>query len=454
MIVNETPQLGMNEKFFLVVDTAKTGQQIAGLTIFARPSGAGADFVADLVGRLRHVRTFAAPFNYVLVKPKRRRIAPAVRIAADTEIDMSHHVRHHVLPAPGTHAQLDELISELHAPTLDFTRPLWEFHVVDGLEGGRFATFAKFHHAVFDGIGYINRFLHTVTATPEPDTLQPVWAVGATGAAPAALPKPDKAELAAVKAYFKQHAKAGPTEYAAPFAAPKTMLAGRLTRNRRIDTTAWSLDRVRAIAAAGQVTVNDVLVSSVAGGLRRYLAERGRLPGTSLITSVPFSIRTAADDASANAFSTILITMFTDIADPVQRLAAVGGSSRIAKADIRGRAPEVAAMYSPIIGGSFMLNQLTGLAGRIKPPFSLITSCIPGPDGPRWFAGAPLESMLPIGPIYHGCGLMVTALTMSGAFGVGLTSCPDVVPHARLILDYSTAALGELEAALLVGATN
>mgnify|MGYP006999209252 CR=1 FL=1 len=55
------------------------------------------------------------------------------------------------------------------------------------------------------------------------------WAVGATGASPASLPKPDKAELAAAKAYFKQHAKTGPTEYAAPFAAPKTMLAGRLT---------------------------------------------------------------------------------------------------------------------------------------------------------------------------------------------------------------------------------
>ncbi|WP_225726916.1 MULTISPECIES: wax ester/triacylglycerol synthase family O-acyltransferase [unclassified Nocardia] len=444
------PALAMSEKFFLVVDSATAGQHVAMLAVFTPPTGAPADFATRLFGRLRKIRTFAPPFNYVLDRPALRRIAASMSVLGDDAVDLDHHLRYHRLPAPGGQRELDDLVAELHTPRLDFGRPLWEYHLIDGLAGGRFAAYMKFHHAVMDGVGWNQRFGQSVTEDPESDELRPVWTVGPT-AAPTAAPKPAPLrDVLAARKYMRRNTKQAIPEVAAPYLAPKTVLNGRLTHRRRATTVSYPFDRIRDISRIAGVTVNDVLVSSVAGGLRRYLELRGELPGKPLIASVPYNIRMPGDDATLNAYSTILITMFTDIADPVERLRAVARSSTIAKNDIRSRTPEVAVMYSPLIGGKFMINQLNGLAGLVAPPFSAIVSCIPGPDTDRYFAGAHLDAMFPIGPLYHGSGLIVAALTISGAFGIGFHCCPDTVPDIELIAANTGAALDELESALAV----
>ncbi|WP_378733908.1 wax ester/triacylglycerol synthase family O-acyltransferase [Nocardia brasiliensis] len=449
---NERPTIAMSEKFFFVVDSATAGQHVAMLAVFTPPKDADADYATQLLGRLREIRTFAPPFNYVLDRPALRKINATMSMLADDAVDLDYHLRHHRLPAPGGQRQLDDLIAELHGPQLDFGRPLWEYHLIEGLEGGRFATYVKFHHAVMDGVGWNQRFVQSVTEDPGTAELRPIWTVGPTSELPPP-PKPaPMRELLEARKYMKRNSKQGIAEVAAPYVAPKTVLNGRLTHRRRATTVSYPLERIRGIAKVAGVTVNDILVSSVAGGLRRYLEERGELPGKPLIASVPFNIRVPGDDATLNAYSTILITMFTDIADPVERLRAVARSSTIAKNDIRSRTPEVAVMYSPLIGGKFALNQATGLAGRTAPPFSAIVSCIPGPDADLYLAGAHLDAMFPIGPLYHGCGLIVAALTISGAFGIGFHCCPDTVPGIDRIAAYTGAALDDLESELTVSA--
>ncbi|GIJ11085.1 wax ester/triacylglycerol synthase family O-acyltransferase [Micromonospora andamanensis] len=446
------PTLAMNEKFFLVVDSATVGQHVAMLAVFSPPDGADADFPVRLLERLRKIRTFAAPFNYVLDRPALRKIAPSMSALPDDQIDLDRHLRYHRLPAPGGQRELDDLIAELHSPRLDFGRPLWEYHLIDGLANGRFATYVKFHHAVMDGVGWNQRFTQSVTLEPEDQELRPIWTIGPNAARPAPLAPAPMKDVMAVRKEMKRNAKRAVPEIAAPYLAPKTVLNGRLTRRRRATTVAYPLDRIRGIAKTAGVTVNDVLVSSVAGGLRRYLEERGELPSKSLIASAPYNIRLPGDDATLNAYSTILITMFTDIAHPVERLKAVARSSGFAKRDIRSRTPEVAVMYSPLIGGTWTLNQMTGLAGRTAPPFSTIVSCIPGPDSDLYLGGAHLDAMFPIGPLYHGSGLIVAALTISGTFGIGFHCCPDTVPGIESIARYTAAALDDLESTLAVGA--
>lgn len=446
------PTLAMNEKFFLVVDSATAGQHVAMLAVFSPPDSAGPDFPTRLFERLRKVRTFAAPFNYVLDRPALRRIAPSMSVLPDAEVDLDWHLRYHRLPAPGGQRELDDLVAELHTPRLDFRRPLWEYHLIDGLENGRFATYIKFHHAVMDGVGWNQRFVQSVTADPDNEAIRPIWTIGPSAAPPAPVPPAPMKEVMAVRKEMKRNAKRAVPEIAAPYLAPKTVLNRRLTQRRRATTVAYPIDRIRSIAKSAGVTVNDVLVSSVAGGLRRYLQERGELPRKSLIASAPYNIRVPGDDATLNAYSTILITMFTNIEHPVERLRAVARSSSYAKKDIRSRTPEVAVMYSPLIGGTFTINQMTGLAGRTAPPFSAIVSCIPGPDTDFYLGGAHLDAMFPIGPIYHGCGLIVAALTISGTFGIGFHCCPDTVPDIESIARYTAASLDELESALAVGA--
>jgi diacylglycerol O-acyltransferase len=449
------PKLGVNERLFLIVDGARMPQHIAALGTFTPPAGAGPGFVDELAERFRATRTFAAPFNYLLRSQVLRRVSPSWRVLGDDEIDLDHHFRRHTLPAPGGEREFGELISALHTERLDWRRPLWECHLIDGLEGGRFALYFKGHHALMDGVGGVLRYTQMVTPDQEDTALRPLWTIG---------PRPRRArpdrrvKTSALRTLnglrvARQDMKRNATQpddpaTAAPYAAPRTAINGRLSEQRRIATQSFELTRIKAVARAADVTVNDLFVTIVAGGLRRYLAEHGDLPTQPLTAGTPVNIRTPGDDSTGNAFSIVLVKMFTDIADPIERLRAVARSSTIAKDDIRSRAREVAANYGTLIGGAFIVNQLTGLAGRRPPPYNVTVSCIPGPAEPFYLAGARLEGIYPLACIYHGATLFVASCTISGTFSVGFVGCPDTVPHLQRLAVYTGDALAELESVL------
>jgi WS/DGAT/MGAT family acyltransferase len=457
------PRIGLNERLFLTVDAAKLPQHVAALGTFTPPLGAGASFVDELAERFRAAETFAAPFNYVLRSAALRRVAPAWRVLEDHEIDLGYHFRRHTLPAPGGELEFGELVSALHTERLDWRRPLWECHLIDGLEGGRFALYFKGHHALMDGVGGVKRYTQMVTANQEDTALRPLWTVGpstrttrpGTGRERAAKPNPlrTSSELLAARRDMKRNAKrpADPA-IAAPYAVPRTAINGRLSEQRRIATQTFDLPRIKTVASAAGVTVNDVFVTIVAGGLRSYLTEQGDLPGKSLTAGTPVNVRAAGDDSTGNAFSMVLVKMFTDIADPAERVRAVARSSTIAKDDIRSRPKAVAANYGALIGGSFVANQLTGLAGRRPPPYNVTVSCIPGPAAPMYLGGARLEAIYPLACIYHGATYFVASVSISGSFGVGFVGCPDTVPHVQRLAVHTGEALTDLETALGVTA--
>jgi diacylglycerol O-acyltransferase len=449
------PKIGVNERLFLIVDSAKLPQHVAALGTFTRPPGAGPGFVDELAERFRVAQTFAAPFNYRLRSRALRRVAPSWRALGDHEIDLDYHFRRHTLPAPGGELEFGELVSALHTERLDWRRPLWECHLIDGLEGDRFALYFKGHHALMDGVGGVQRYTQMVTPHPEENDLRPLWTVG-PGTEPAVAEPQMRATrlrtlrgLLAARRNMKRNAKrpADPAT-AAPYAVPRTVMNGRLSEQRRIATQTFDVARIRTVAKAAGVTVNDVFVTIVAGGLRSYLAEHGELPAQSLTAGTPVNVRAAGDDSTGNAFSMVLVKMFTDIADPVERIKAVARSSTIAKDDIRSRPKEVAANYGALIGGAFVANQLTGLAGRRPPPYNVTVSCIPGHAAPFYLAGARLEGIYPLACIYHGAPYFVASVTISGSFGVGFVGCPDTVPHVQRLAVYTGDALTELETAL------
>ncbi|HSV39336.1 MAG TPA: wax ester/triacylglycerol synthase family O-acyltransferase, partial [Nocardioidaceae bacterium] len=355
----------------------------------------------------------------------------------------------------GGELEFGELVSALHTERLDWRRPLWECHLIEGLEGDRFALYFKGHHALMDGVGGVQRYTQMVTPHPDETALRPLWTVGPSTESAVAEPQAKANRLRTVRGLLaarrdmKRNAKrpADPAT-AAPYAVPRTAMNGRLSEQRRIATQTFDLARIKTVAKAAGVTVNDVFVTIVAGGLRRYLTEHGELPAQSLTAGTPVNVRAAGDDSTGNAFSMVLVKMFTDIADPVERVKAVARSSTIAKDDIRSRPKEVAANYGALIGGAFVGNQLTGLAGRRPPPYNVTVSCIPGPAAPFYLAGARLEGIYPLACIYHGATFFVASVTISGSFGVGFVGCPDTVPHVQRLAVYTGDALAELETAL------
>ncbi|MET0756910.1 MAG: wax ester/triacylglycerol synthase domain-containing protein, partial [Mycobacterium sp.] len=158
-------RLSLLDSTFLRIETSETPMHVGALQIFSIPVGASTDFISQIVAEYRRPGPIAHPFNQVLLGGPVSKLTPTSRTTDD--IDFEYHVRHIALPAPGGERELGELVSHLHSVMLDRTRPLWTCHVIEGLDGNRFAVYVKMHHALTDGVNGM-RLVGGAMAT-EPD---------------------------------------------------------------------------------------------------------------------------------------------------------------------------------------------------------------------------------------------------------------------------------------------
>lgn len=145
-------KLSFQDNTFLVTETADQKHHITGLFIVKKPKGASKQFVSGIVESLRDSGSVDIKFRSKL---KHANPSLSQEWAEDTCFDLDYHLRHYALPSPGTEQQLMRLANVIHAQGLDLDRPLWEYHIIDGIRGGRFAILAKQHHASIDGAGSI-----------------------------------------------------------------------------------------------------------------------------------------------------------------------------------------------------------------------------------------------------------------------------------------------------------
>jgi diacylglycerol O-acyltransferase len=138
------------DSIFLLPETRDQPMHVGSLQLLRKPDDATADFLPELFQRLLAVDDVAPMF--------RRRAYRSVTTLGqwawqqDRDIDLEHHVRHSALPRPGRIRELLALASRLHSTLLDRQRPLWEMHLIEGLDDGRFAIYTKVHHAMMDGV--------------------------------------------------------------------------------------------------------------------------------------------------------------------------------------------------------------------------------------------------------------------------------------------------------------
>ena len=140
-----------------------------------------------------------------------------------------------------------------------------------------------------------------------------------------------------------------------------------------------------------------------------------------------------------------VMKLCTDVADPVERLAAIRRSSTLAKDSLSRLDRSVVENQAALFMGPFIAQQLTPLAGHLPPPYNVSVSNVPGPIEPQYLAGARLESLAPLALIYHGVGLFIAAFTISGAFTIGFVGDRDSLPHLQRLAVYTGEALQELE---------
>jgi len=449
---------------FLQIETREAPTHVASLQIFCLPDDAPRDFVQRVVRTLRAPTALARPWNLKLAKSRLSRVAPAV--VEDHNIDLDYHVRHSALPHPGGERELGELISHLHGQLLDRSRPLWTCHVIEGLEGGRFALYCKVHHALVDGIRAMKLMTRCLGTAAGPGNWHAPWA--AQDAQPDATTPPtspsaagddDKLSAAdwmrtiprAVGPLFRRAPDREPA--LRPFEAPHSVLNGPVTAARRVATQRFDLGRVKAVARKANASVNDVFLAVCGSAVRRHLLESGTLPEDSLITGVPVSLRDGASNAdAANAVGFVWARLGTDYADPIERLRVVRNSMRASKAHLNSLPPGARIAYTMATMMPSIGLLLSGMGPRFRPPMNLVISNVPGPDKPLWLEGARMEAMYPVSVLLQGLGLNITCVSYAGQLAVGFTGCRDGIPHLQRIAVYAADALDELEAAVL-GAT-
>lgn len=380
----------------------------------------------------------------------------------DKSFDIRNHVWEWRLPAPGDEEQLRESCGDLLSQPLDRSRPLWELVFVTGMSGGRVALVQKLHHSMADGLSTAELATVLLDLTAEPGAPHPEyhWV-------PSQVPTADERAFhdlsRLTEMAFRMPAWIGwsiahpirrahsiqrlgkalfpmvPTGlFTLPLSLNRQIGPGRAVQFIRAD-----LDEVHAFAHAHGVTVNDVVLTAVAGGMRAILSERGELgPGRKVQVVVPVGLDRGANRISGNRVSAFFVPLPVCEEDPERALTTVSSTTRKQKQQHREDVPIVALrLLDPTPQG--VLAAVAHLL-RHQPVFNLIVTNVPGPPSPLYLMGARMLEAFPIVPLLGNQGLSVAVLSYDGQLTLGVYSNPDVVPDIAVFCDGVSATLARL----------
>jgi WS/DGAT/MGAT family acyltransferase len=447
---------------FLYGESRETMMHVAAMMPFGPLPGGHPDALRELMAEIRDAPVHP-PWNMRLRSPDFL-WNPLQAWVEEDDVDIEYHVRRSALPSPGDERELGILVSRLHGHHIDFHRPPWEAHLIEGLDRGRFAIYAKVHHSLVDGFSAM-RILSNALSTDPNETQRPLFF---SIPPPAREPRPEGeggvhfpellaavreqygAAKTAVRALKKliDSTRAGDHDFIAPRQAPKCVLNGRISKSRRFATQRIETERLRAVAKAAGGTVNDVVLALCSTSLRRYLLAQNALPEAPLIAMVPVAVRAKDEDGGGNSVGAILASLATHVEDADERLTEIIDSTTKAKQMLQGMSRAAILQYSALLTAPSILQMIPQVAGHVRPTFNLVISNVPGPEQPLYFRGAQLEASYPMSIPLHGLALNITCNSYAGNMCFGFTGCRDTLPHLQRMAVYCGEAMTELEAAV------
>ncbi len=449
--------LGPVDQLFLWMERRQQPMHVAGLQLFTFPEDAGPKYIRDLAEQMRAYDKPVAPFN----KRLEMRFGQAFW-EYDDHFDIDHHFRHEALPKPGRIRELLALVSAEHSNLLDRARPLWEVHLIEGIQGRRFALYSKIHHSMADGIAAMRMGMRALSTDPNDRNLPPVWARERKRSAPAGIRPADVATgMARLTAGLSKQAATLPNvireirkaakqaksnpDYVSLFQAPHCQLNEPITGSRRFAAQSYSMTRIKTLAKAFDCTLNDIVLAMCGSALREYLISQHELPDQPLIAMVPVSLR-RDDSEDGNQIAVILANLGTHIADPMNRLRVIKASVEDAKARFRQMTPEEILNYTALTLAPTGVNLLTGLVPKWQ-AFNVVISNVPGPKEPLYFNGARLNGMYPVSIALDRIALNITLTSYVDSLEFGLIGCRRTLPSMQRLLDYLETSIRDLEIA-------
>jgi WS/DGAT/MGAT family acyltransferase len=447
-------QLSGLDASFIYSERAHAPMHITAITIYDPSTAPGGDVTFDHV--LEHLQA-----RLHLARAFRQRV---VRVPADlghpwwiedAEFDLEYHVRQIALPRPGDWRQFCVQAARLHARPLDLSRPLWELCVVegldniDGLKPGAFGLVLKVHHAAVDGVSGVEMItaIHSQTAdivdppapaNPWKPEDEPSPLARSATAMLNAIRVPDRAVrlvghlTPGVGRALRTMRDLGDRPRAE--LAPGTRFSGPVTAHRVLDAESFPFAALKSIRAlVPGATVNDVALAVIGGALRSYLRDHDELPANAMRAMTPVSVRVEAERADlGNQVSAMIVNLATDIADPVDRLAAVHRSTSASKQVTEAIGARNLTQLSQLAPGL-----LIGLGARLASRFArrgtaglvnTVVTNVPGPRHPLYFAGAQCLRIFGAGPIVDGMGIINIIGSYDDQFVLSFTACREMMP--------------------------
>ena len=426
---------------FLSLEKRQQPMHVGGLFLFQIPEDAPETFMQDLVTNIRDSKSVPIPpFNNQL---------DGLFWNDDDEFDLDHHFRHIALPHPGRIRELLVYVSQEHSSLIDRAKPLWSCHIIEGIEGNRFAMYFKIHHAMVDGIAAMRLINKSLSSDPQAKRIVPPWCVEGSRGKRQGAPKASR--IKNIMGGIKEQLQATPRvvtelsktvfqdmgrnpDYVSSFQAPSSILNQRVSSSRRFAAQSFDLDRFRHISKALSVTINDVVLAVCSGALREYLISQQALPKKPLIAMVPASIRDD-DSAVSNRITMILANLATHKEDPLERLNLIRRSVQNAKQRFKRMTASEILNYSAFVYGPAGLNILSGAMPK-RQAFNIVISNVPGPTEPLYWNGAKLDALYPVSIVLDGQALNITMTSYLDKLEVGLTGCRNALPKMQTLLTH------------------
>lgn len=435
-------KLSLLDLIFFVVESEDSPKHVAGLMRCKKPPKAPANYVKRLFEELRSHDNLTEPFNLVIEFVGLQ--GPHWKPCENFDID--EHLFYHRPKRSLSWLEAKELAAGFHEPLMDRSKPLWEFHVIDGIQGGRFAVYLKLHHAYADGMTMTSWLSRSLSESPEITDFTPVWELPPPRRKASRERKPSltstlgkltgqawKQVLTAggiAKLSAQQYLeRAGLTREAVAllFSTGKdTPMTGSATPGRSIATASVEMDRIGKLRKSTCSTLNHVALACIDGAMHRYLAESGIVLDHPISIQMPVNLRTDDDAPPGNKLGIALVDLAQPTDDPYRRLREIGYKLRNVKNQVAGVPGTSFEQFTILVAGVSEAIEKLQLTDRLPTNGHTVVSNVPGPVHPLYLEGSLVERMYPISTLAPGLRLNITMFSYGGVLHFGLVGTRDL----------------------------
>jgi WS/DGAT/MGAT family acyltransferase len=377
----------------------------------------------------------------------------------DERFNLLYHVRHTCLPRPGDERQLKRLAARINSQELDRGKPLWETWIVEGLAGGRFAMVSKAHHCMIDGVSGADLLSVLLSRGADTAVIDPPRWIPRPVPTPLTLLRDEAAVRLQAPWRLLTRAAQHPArvlgEVREGIAAVSEAVAATLHQasntpfnqpvgcHRRFDWTATDIAAIRTIRERAGGSLNDVVLTVVAGAVGRFLQRRGVRPDNiDFRAFVPVSVRHAEDHVPGNRVASWIVDLPIAEPDPLKRLAHVIAATTRLKHSRTAHGVEILSEAVEWTGTT-VLGAMTRLA-VIARPFNLVVTNVPGPPMPLYLLGARMAEVYPLVPLALNQGLGLALFSYDGRVFWGCNADWDALPDLHDFVTDIDHAFAEL----------